>query len=53
MSHKKFGADQFSRFDKQTNKQTNRHPDRQAKFIYRYVLYTLYTSDIYTNERAV
>ena len=38
MSHKKFGADRFSRFDVywiQTNKQTNRHPDRQAKFIYR------------------
>ena len=32
MSHKKFGADRFSRFDVywiQTNKQTNRH----AKFI--------------------
>ena len=38
MSHKKFGPDRFSRFDvywMQTNKQTNRHPDRQAKFIYR------------------
>ena len=38
MSHKKFGPDRFSRFDVywiQTNKQTNRHPDRQAKFIYR------------------
>ena len=30
-SHKKFGPDQFSRFDVywiQTNKQTNRHPDK-------------------------
>ena len=39
MSHKKFGPDRFSRFDVywiQTNKKTNRHPDRQAKFIYRY-----------------
>ena len=38
MSHKKFGPDRFSRFDVywiQTNKQTDRHPDRQAKFIYR------------------
>ena len=38
MSHKKFGPDRVSRFDvywMQTNKQTNRHPDRQAKFIYR------------------
>ena len=36
MSHKKFGPDRFSRFDVywiQTNKQTNRHPDRQAKGI--------------------
>ena len=40
MSHKKIGPDRFSRFDVywiQTNKQTNRHPDRQAKFIYRRV----------------
>ena len=39
MSHKKIGADRFSRFDVywiQTNKQTNRHHDRQAKFIYRW-----------------
>ena len=36
MSHKKFGADRFSRFDVywiQTNKQTNRQTDRQTKFI--------------------
>ena len=41
MSHKKFGADRFSRFDVywiQTNKQTNRQTDRQAKFIYRLVI---------------
>jgi len=33
MSHKKFGPDRFSRFDVywiQTNKQTNRHQDRQT-----------------------
>ena len=39
MSHKKFGPDRFSRFDVywiQINKQTPKHPDRQAKFIYRY-----------------
>ena len=39
MSHKKFGLNRFSRFDVywiQTNKQTNKHPDRQAKFIYRF-----------------
>ena len=39
MSHKKFGPDRFSRFDDywiQTNKQTDKHPDRQAKFIYRF-----------------
>ena len=39
MSHKKFGPDRFSRFDVywiQTNKQTPKHPDRKAKFIYRY-----------------
>ena len=42
MSHKKFGADRFSRFDvywiqtnKQTNTNTSRQTDRQAKFIYR------------------
>ena len=38
MSHKKFGPDRFSRFDVywiQTDKQTNRQTDRQAKFIYR------------------
>ena len=38
MSHKKFGADRFSRFDVywiKTKKQTNRQTDRQAKFIYR------------------
>ena len=41
MSHKKFGADRFSRFDVywiQTNKQidrlTDRQTDRQAKYIY-------------------
>ena len=38
MSHKKIGPDRFSRFDVywiQTDRQTDRHPDRQAKFIYR------------------
>ena len=38
MSHKKFGPDRFSRFDVywiQTNKQTPKQTDRQAKFIYR------------------
>ena len=37
MSHKKFGPDRFSRFDvywMQTNKQTDRQTNRQAKFIY-------------------
>ena len=34
MSHKKFGPDRFSRFDVYWI-QTNKHPDRQAKFIYR------------------
>ena len=41
MSHKKFGPDRFSRFDAywlQTNKQTDRQTNRQAKFIYRYRL---------------
>ena len=39
MSHKKFGPDRFGRFDVywiQTDKQTNRQTDRQAKFIYRF-----------------
>ena len=34
-SHTKFGPDRFSRFDVyplQTNKQTPKHPDRQAKY---------------------
>ena len=38
MSHKKFGPDWFSCFDVywiQTNKHINKHPPRQAKFIYR------------------
>jgi len=38
MSHKKFGPDRFSRFDVywiQTNKQTDKQTNRQAKFIYR------------------
>ena len=38
MSHKKFGADRFSRFDVywiQTDRQTDRQTNRQAKFIYR------------------
>ena len=38
MSYTKFGPDWFSRFEVywiQTNKQTNRHPPRQTKFIYR------------------
>ena len=38
MSHKKFGPDRFSRFDVywiQTDTQTNKQTDRQAKFIYR------------------
>jgi len=38
MSHKKFGPDRFSRFDVywiQTNRQTDKHPNKQAKFIYR------------------
>ena len=42
MSHKKFGPDRFSRFDVywiQTDKQTNRQTDRQAKFIYRYIVH--------------
>ena len=34
MSHKKFGPDRFSRFGVYWI-QTNRHTDRQAKFIYR------------------
>ena len=41
MSHKKFGPDRFSRFDVywiQTDRQTNKQTDRQAKFIYRFVL---------------
>jgi len=33
MSHKKFGPDQFSRFDVYWI-QTNRHPNRQAKFTF-------------------
>ena len=39
MSHKKFGPDRFSRFDVywiQTDKQTNKQTDRQAKFIHRF-----------------
>ena len=38
---KKCVPDRFSRFDvywKQTNKQTYKHTDRQAKFIYRYTI---------------
>ena len=38
MSHNKFGPDRFSRFDVywiQTNKQSDKQTDRQAKFIYR------------------
>ena len=38
MSHKKFGPDRFSRIGVywiQTDRQTNKHPDTQAKFIYR------------------
>ena len=38
MSHKNFGPDRFSRFDVywiQTNRQTDKQTDRQAKFIYR------------------
>ena len=38
MSHKKFGPDRFSRFDVywiQTDRQSNKQTDRQAKFIYR------------------
>ena len=38
MSHKKFGPDRFSRFDVyriQTDRHTNKHHNRQAKFIYR------------------
>jgi len=36
MSHKKFGPDQFSRFDVywiQTDRQTDKQTNRQAKFI--------------------
>ena len=36
MSHKKFGPDRFSRFDVywiQTNKQTDRHPDKPNLYI--------------------
>ena len=36
MSHKKFGPDRFSRFDVywiQTNKQTNKHPDKPNLYI--------------------
>ena len=47
MSHKKFGPDRFSRFDvywTQTDKQTNRQTDRQAKFIYRYIRWKEYIS---------
>ena len=45
MSHKKFGPDRFSRFDVywiQTDKQTNRQTDRQAKFIYRCTVRTVH-----------
>ena len=45
MSHKKFGPDRFSRFDVywiQTDRQTNKQTDRQAKFIC-----ILYCSDLY------
>ena len=44
MAHKKFGLDRFSRFDvywTQTNKQTPKQTDRQAKFIYSYGSLTL------------
>ena len=37
MSHKKFGPDRFIRFNVywiQTNKQTNKHPNRQTRQIY-------------------
>ena len=43
MSHKKFWPDRFSRFDVywiQTNRQTIKQTDRQAKFIYRFVMLT-------------
>ena len=36
MSHKKFGPDRFSRFDVywiQTNRQTDRHPDKPNLYI--------------------
>ena len=35
MSHKKFGPDRFSRLDVYWIQQTDRHQNRQAKFIYR------------------
>ena len=41
MSHKKFGPDRFSRLDVywiQTDRQTDIKTDRQAKFIYRFLL---------------
>ena len=50
MSHKKFEPDRFSRFDVyciQTDihpdRQTNKQTKRQAKFIYRFLLYALIT----------
>ena len=50
MSHKKFGPDRFSRFDVywiQTDRQTNKQTDRQAKFIYR--LNVLFIKEIKLN----
>ena len=46
MSHKKFGPDRFSRFDVywiQTDRQTNRHPDKPNLYIDSR-LYSLYVS---------
>ena len=51
MSHKKFGPDRFSRFDVywiQTDRQTNKHPDRQAKFIYRLMKGSVLENDCWT-----
>ena len=36
MAHNKFGPDRFSRFDVYWI-QTNKHPDTQAKFVYRFI----------------
>ena len=52
MSHKKFGPDRFIRFNVywiQTNKQTNKHPNRQTRQIYIQIV-LLYHSRVLLEE---